>query len=320
MAYNGGTFNEWKLREEMCEIGRRVYNKGFAAANDGNISFRLDENRVLCTPTRVSKGFMKPDDLCIVDLDGKQVSGKKKRSSEILLHLTIMKTRPDVRSVVHCHPPHATAFAVAHEPIPKCTMPEFEVFLGEVAIAPYETPGTQTFADTIIPYIKDTDTVLLANHGTVTAGSDLMDAYFKTEIIDAYCRILILTKQLGRVEYYSDAKAAELIKIKPALGIRDVRLEKGLENCDLCANSLFQKGYSDFSPEPHAFHHPRQISEQSGPATEALVDAVVKSITGGGQPINSAPAGNSSGLSADQFNALVSAVTDQVMAALGGSR
>ncbi|MFM7128184.1 MAG: class II aldolase/adducin family protein, partial [bacterium] len=101
MAYNGGTFNEWKLREEMCEIGRRVYNKGFAAANDGNISFRLDENRVLCTPTRVSKGFMKPDDLCIVDLDGKQVSGKKKRSSEILLHLTIMKTRPDVRSVVH---------------------------------------------------------------------------------------------------------------------------------------------------------------------------------------------------------------------------
>jgi len=324
MAYNGGTFNEWKLREEMCEIGRRVYNKGFAAANDGNISFRLDENRVLCTPTRVSKGFMKPDDLCIVDLDGKQISGKKKRSSEILLHLTIMKTRPDVRSVVHCHPPHATAFAVAHEPIPKCTMPEFEVFLGEVAIAPYETPGTQTFADTIIPYIKDTDTVLLANHGTVTAGSDLMDAYFKTEIIDAYCRILILTKQIGHVEYYSDAKAAELIKIKPGLGIRDVRLEKGLENCDLCANSLFQKGYSEFSPEPHGFLHPRQVAEQSataGPANDALVDAVVKSITGGGSPVTAGPAAAaSSGLSSDQFNALVSAVTDQVMAALSGSR
>jgi len=324
MAYNGGTFNEWKLREEMCEIGRRVYNKGFAAANDGNISFRLDENRVLCTPTRVSKGFMKPDDLCIVDLNGKQISGKKKRSSEILLHLTIMKTRPDVRSVVHCHPPHATAFAVAHEPIPKCTMPEFEVFLGEVAIAPYETPGTQTFADTIIPYIKDTDTVLLANHGTVTAGSDLMDAYFKTEIIDAYCRILILTKQIGRVEYYSDAKAAELIKIKPGLGIRDVRLEKGLENCDLCANSLFQKGYSEFSPEPHGFLHPRQVAEQSataGPANDALVDAVVKSITGGGSPVTAGPAAAaSSGLSSDQFNALVSAVTDQVMAALSGSR
>ena len=91
--------SEWKLREEMCEVGRRIYNKGFAAANDGNISYRLSEDRVLCTPTRVSKGFMKPDDLCIVDMDGKQVSGKRKRSSEILLHLTIMKTRTDVKSV-----------------------------------------------------------------------------------------------------------------------------------------------------------------------------------------------------------------------------
>ena len=322
MAYNAGNFNEWKLREEMCEIGRRIYNKGFAAANDGNISFRLDENRVLCTPTRVSKGYMKPDDLCIVDMEGKQISGKRKRSSEILMHLTIMKTRPDVRSVVHCHPPHATAFAVAHEPIPKCTMPEFEVFLGEVAIAPYETPGTQTFADTIIPYIKDTDTILLANHGTVTAGSDLMDAYFKTEIIDAYCRIL--TKQLGRVEYYSDAKAAELIKIKPNLGIRDVRLEKGLENCDLCANSLFQKGYNEFSPEPHAFLHPRQQAElaaQAAPSasTDALVDAVVKSITGGGAPVTAAPAA-APALSSEQFNTLVSTVTDQVMAALKAAR
>ena len=99
MIGNGSVMNEWKLREQMCEIGRRIYNKGFAAANDGNISYRLGDDRVLCSPTRVSKGFMKPDDLCIVDLDGKQVSGKRKRSSEILLHLTIMKARADVRSV-----------------------------------------------------------------------------------------------------------------------------------------------------------------------------------------------------------------------------
>src|ERR1700753_3569200 len=250
---NNGAMSEWKLREEMCEVGRRVHNKGFAAANDGNISYRLSEDRVLCTPTRVSKGFMKPDDLCIVDMDGKQVSGKRKRSSEILLHLTIMKTRPDVKWCVHCPPPHATAFAVAHEPIPKCTMPEFEVFLGEVAIAPYETPGTQAFADTVIPYVKDTDTILLANHGTITVGKDLEDAYFKTEIIDAYCRILLLTRQLGRVNYYSDEKAAELLRLKPRLGIRDVLLEKGLENCALCGNSLFREGYTDSKPEPKAF-------------------------------------------------------------------
>jgi L-fuculose-phosphate aldolase len=293
--------NEWKLREEMCEIGRRVYNKGFAAANDGNISFRLSDDRVLCTPTRVSKGFMKPDDLCVVDMDGGQVSGKRKRSSEILLHLTIMKERPDVRSVVHCHPPHATAFAVAHEPIPKCTMPEFEVFLGEVAITPYETPGSQKFADTVIPYIKDTDVILLANHGTVTAGTDLTDAYFKTEIIDAYCRILILAKQLGHVNYYSDEKAAELLRLKPGLGIRDVRLERGLENCDLCGNSLFREGYSDFVPEPRAFV-PAKL-QQAAPAASSACAC-------------SAPSKPEAG--AADFESLVQRITDQVMHAMNG--
>lgn len=296
---NGSTMSEWKLREQMCEIGRRVYAKGFAAANDGNISYRLSDDRVLCTPTRVSKGFMKPDDLCVVDMEGKQVSGKRKRSSEILLHLTIMGARPDVRSCVHCHPPHATAFAVAHEPIPKCTMPEFEVFLGEVAMSRYETPGGQGFADTVLPYVKDTDTIILANHGTITYGSDLEDAYFKTEIIDAYCRILILAKQIGRVNYYDDEKAAELIRLKPKLGIPDARLDRGLENCDLCGNSLFREGYSDFAPEPHAFVHPK-LAQQLEKATRAA------------EP-------SSNGKAAPDLDALVKAITDQVMQAMGGA-
>ena len=109
----------------------------------------------------------------------------------------------------------------------------------------------------MLPYVKDTDTILLANHGTVTYGSDLEDAYFKTEIIDAYCRILILAKQLGRVNYYTDEKAAELIRLKPNLGIPDPRLERGLENCDLCGNSLFREGYGEPSPEPAVFIHPK---------------------------------------------------------------
>jgi L-fuculose-phosphate aldolase len=296
---NCALMSEWKLREQMCEIGRRVYAKGFAAANDGNISYRLSEDRVLCSPTRVSKGFMKPDDLCIVDLDGKQVSGKRKRSSEILLHLAILKARPDVRSCVHCHPPHATAFAVAHEPIPKCVLPEFEVFLGEVAISPYETPGGQKFAETVLPYVKDTDTIILANHGTITYGSDLEDAYFKTEIIDAYCRILILTKQLGRVNYYSDDKAAELIRLKPSLGIADPRLERGLENCDLCGNSLFREGYSDFAPESHAFIPAK--SQQAHPSTKAT-----------------APSSN--GHTPGDLDSLVKLITDQVMQAVNGAQ
>jgi L-fuculose-phosphate aldolase len=301
MASNGSIMSEWKLREEMCEIGRRVYAKGFAAANDGNISYRLSDDRVLCTPTRVSKGFMKPDDLCIVDMDGKQVSGKRPRSSEILLHLAIFKTRPDVRSCVHCHPPHATAFAVAHEPIPKCTMPEFEVFLGEVAITPYETPGGQPFAETVIPYVKDTDTIILANHGTITCGTDLTDAYFKTEIIDAYCRILLLAKQLGTVNYYSDEKAAELIRLKPKLGIRDARLERGLENCDLCGNSLFREGYTEFKPEPKAFI-PAKFQQQAEAKPQA-----------GPAPSSNGHAGG------PDIDALVKSITDQVMLALNGA-
>jgi L-fuculose-phosphate aldolase len=331
MYGNGTVMNEWKFRELMCEIGRRIYNKGFAAANDGNISYRLGEDRVLCSPTRVSKGFMKPDDLCIVDLDGKQVSGKRNRSSEILLHLTIMKARPDVRSVVHCHPPHATAFAVAREPIPKCVLPEIEVFLGEVAISPYETPGGQSFADSVLPFVKDTETILLANHGTVTYGSDLEDAYFKTEIIDAYCRILLLAKQLGRVNYYTDEKAAELIRLKPKLGIPDPRLELGLENCDLCGNSLFRQGYGEPSPEPKVFVHPKIAREQPEPspiesrltplASETRHSATAARASGTARPaLSNGPSPNGKAqASGGDAEALIQAITDQVMAVLNGA-
>ena len=196
--------NEFKLKEQICEIGRRVYAKGFAAANDGNISIRLNDREVLCTPTMVSKGFLKPEDMCKVDYEGKQLAGTKKRTSEILLHLAVYKARPDVMAAVHCHPPHATAFAVAEEPIPKCVLPEVEVFLGEVPIANYETPGSQKFADTVIPFVKKCNTIILANHGTVTFGPDLEKAYWNSEIIDAYCRILILARQLGRVNYFTE--------------------------------------------------------------------------------------------------------------------
>ena len=131
--WNSG-IHDRALKEQICEIGRRVYNKGFAAANDGNISIRVGENEVLCSPTMICKGFMTPDDICAVDLQGNQIAGKRKRTSEVLLHLAIMRARPDVKAVVHCHPPHATAFGVAREPIPQCVLPEVEVFLGEIPI------------------------------------------------------------------------------------------------------------------------------------------------------------------------------------------
>jgi L-fuculose-phosphate aldolase len=281
--------NEYKLKEQICEIGRRVYNRGFAAANDGNITVRLNEREFLCTPTMVSKGYMKPDDICKVDLTGKQLAGSRKRTSEVLLHLTVYKVRPDVGAVVHCHPPHATAFAVAHEPIPKCILPEVEVFLGEVPVARYETPGGQKFADTIAPYVKDCNTIILANHGTVSFGPNLENAYFNTEIIDAYCRILILARQLGRINFFSEEQTRELLALKKRLGYDDVRFRD--EGCAICGPSSFDESYSEFVPEPVAFR--LEACSAAGRNGQAPADVDVE--------------------------ALVRTITDQVMAVLAGA-
>jgi L-fuculose-phosphate aldolase len=233
--------NEPKLKAQICDIGRRLYAKGFAAANDGNISVRLNERALLCTPTLVSKGFMKPQDICKVDYQGKQLSGRRQPSSELKMHLTVYRHRPDVKAVVHCHPPHATAFAVAGIPIPQCIMAEVEVNLGEVPTAQYETPGTEKFAQTIVPYLKSSNTIILASHGTVTFGPDLEKAYFNTEIIDAYCHILILTRQLGRVNCLTERHVLELLEQKKKLGLDDPRFQGGL-NCRTCTNKDFVRG------------------------------------------------------------------------------
>jgi L-fuculose-phosphate aldolase len=266
--------NEHKLKQEICEIGRRVYAKGFAAANDGNISVRLNDKEVLCTPTMMSKGFLKPEDLCVVDYEGKQLRGTRKRSSEILLHLSVYKHRPDVQAVVHCHPPHATAFAVAGVPVPQCVLPEVEVFLGEVPTAIYETPGTQKFADTIVPHLKSSNTIILANHGTVTFGPDLEKAYWNSEIIDAYCKILILARQIGNVNYFSDGQTKELLDLKKKLGYDDIRFHK--QDCEICAHTEFGRGYEE--PETACACPTAEKSSANGQATPD-VDTLVRLVT-----------------------------------------
>jgi L-fuculose-phosphate aldolase len=289
--WNSG-INDRGLKEEICEIGRRIYDKGFAAANDGNISIRVGPNEVLCSPTMICKGFMKPEDICAVDLEGTQIAGVRKRTSEVLLHLAIMRKRPDVKAVVHCHPPHATAFAVAGEPIPQCILPEVEVFMGEVPIAPYETPGDQKFADTVVPFLESTNTIILKNHGTVSFGKTLEEAYWKTEILDAYCRILLLAKQLGPVEYLNEQKSRELLDLKKKLGFDDPRFHN--EDCDLCGNSAFRDGYKEHIPVQRAFpkapHYPGYLQEPCGTACEQT---------------------------ANEDEDLVRMITDQVLTALG---
>src|SRR5437763_406962 len=234
--------SEFKLKEQMCEIGRKIWLKGFCAGNEGNHSFRLGEDRILCTPSLISKGNLKPDDMCIVDLEGKQISGKRKRTSEILLHLTIYKARPDVRAVIHSHPPHATAFAVASVDLPTCIHPEAEVCLGAVKTARYVTPGDQRLGDSILPYVKDSNTILLQSHGVVTYGDDLERAYYQLEIVDAYARILILAKQVGSIRPLAADEMKELLELKGRFGLTDTRLAAGLEKMSCSTDFLSRVG------------------------------------------------------------------------------
>jgi len=238
---NGATrIPEFKLREQMVDVGRKIWLKGFCAGNEGNHSYRLSEDRVLCTPSLISKGNLKPDDMCIVDMEGKQVSGKRKRTSEILLHLAIYKGRDDVRAVIHSHPPHATAFAIADIDLPTCIHPEAEVFLGPVKTAKYVTPGDTRLPESIKPFIKESNTILLGNHGVVCYGPDLEDAYYKLEIVDAYARILLLTKQLGSVRPLSGDEMTDLLALKSKFGMYDPRTAPGAKpESQACAGTDF---------------------------------------------------------------------------------
>src|SRR5947209_5264564 len=244
MAINGklnGTprVSEFKLKEHLCEIGRRIWIKGFCAGNEGNHSFRIAPNKFLCTPTGVSKGFLKPDDICTVDGDGKQLAGRMKRTSEFLMHAAIYKARPDVNAVIHSHPPHATAFAIAGVELPTCIHPEAEVFLGPVKTAKYVTPGDKRLGESILPFVKDSNTVLMGNHGAVCFHADLEICYYQLEIVDAYARILLLTKQLGNVNTLNGPEMVELIKLKERFGFTDPRMEDARKGAVSCAASDF---------------------------------------------------------------------------------
>jgi L-fuculose-phosphate aldolase len=215
---------ERELREAVCDAGRRLHERGFVAAWDGNISHRLPDGSFLCTPTLCPKGRLKPDELCTVDAASRQLYGPRPRTSEILLHLAIYRHRPDVQAVVHAHPPHATAFAITGEPIPDAVLPEVEYFLGPVSTVPYETPGTTKFADSVAPYLDRTNTLVLANHGTVSFAATLELALGFTEILDAYCRILLLARPLGSYRRLTEAQVGELLELKRRAGYVDPRL------------------------------------------------------------------------------------------------
>ncbi len=309
MAYKGNgsksgsninSISEWKLKEQMCDIGRRIWLKGFCAGNEGNHSYRISENRILCTPTGISKGNLKPDDLCVVDMTGKQISGSRKRTSEILLHLSIYKARPDVKAVIHSHPPHATAFAVAGIDLPTCIHPEAEVFLGTVKTAKYVTPGDTRLGESILPYVKDSNTILLQSHGVVCFHPDLEQAYYQLEIVDAYARILILTKQLGSVRPLDSGEMKELLELKARFGLKDARIDAGLDKLSCAGTDFMSRVSGDIATRGRM-----QAGAGTVPAPKASANPLEAAI---------------SSMAPQNFNAadieqLVQTITDQIMAA-----
>jgi len=212
-----------QAKSQICEIGRRIWQRGYCSGNEGNHSVRIGK-KVFCTPSQISKGFMNPTDIAMCDLKGKQLAGKRKRTSEIFLHLAIYNARPDVGAVVHGHPPHATAFAISGISLPTCIHPEAEVFLGKVPTVPYVCPGDNRLGDSILPYIQQNDILLLGSHGVVTAGKDLTDAYYKFEVLEAYARVLLLAQQIGSLERFSPDQMQGLLKLKERFGMTDPRL------------------------------------------------------------------------------------------------
>ena len=224
--------NEFEIKKQICEIGKRIYAQGMVASNDGNISVKLNDNEFLCTPTGVSKGFMTPEYICKVDRDGKviQANAGFKPSSEIKMHMRVYKERPDVTAVVHAHPMYATAFAIAGIPLTQPIMPEAVIALGCVPIAEYGTPSTEEIPDAVSKYLQSFDAVLLENHGALSFSDSLLSAYHKMESVEFYAKLLYLSRQLGGPKELSEAQVQRLYEIRRQFGM------KGKHPADLCPN------------------------------------------------------------------------------------
>ena len=235
--------NEKEIREQICDIGKRIYNRNMVAANDGNISVKIDDGVFLCTPTGVSKGFMTPDYICKVDESGNVIEANEgfRPSSEIKMHVRVYAKRPDVGAVVHAHPNFATSFAIAGKPLSKPIMPEAVISLGCVPLAPYGTPSTPQIPDAIEPYLNDFDSVLLENHGALTWSSDLLSAYMKMESLEFYAELMYKSTVIGEPTEFTKEQIADLVEIRHKMGIQGkYPADRKAENCYKCKRCFWK--------------------------------------------------------------------------------
>ena len=265
-ALPGRRVTEHELRQEMVRVGRLMWERGYVAATDGNLSARLSSDRLLVTPTGLSKGFLSTDDPVVIRLDGEPLSPVTHRgrdwkpSSETLMHLQVYHQRPDVDAVVHAHPPLATAFSIAGVSLARCVLPEVVVALGGIPTAEYATPGTLEVPKTIDRFIQDYDAIILAHHGSLTLGKTLWEAYLRLEKVEHTAQITLAAQQLGRVSTLSPQAVDRLTEMR-----RELLQRQGRDLCEGCTVCLLGDGYQ----------LPTELSEIEG---EALVQQITQTV------------------------------------------
>lgn len=267
MITPGTKKTEDEHRRDLCEVGRWVHQREYVAATDGNVSVRLDNQRVLTSPTRMSKGMMQPDDLVVIDYQGKKLLGRRNASSEIAMHLLVYRRRPDVHAVVHAHPPVATGYAAAGLPLNQALISEVVLALGCIPIAEYGTPGTPELSDALTPLVGQYDAILMANHGVVTYGADLLTAYMRMETVEHFARISLVAHLLGRQVLLSREEVEKLGEARARyFGARGAPVAPLTEICPVTANGRAVPA----TPAGDRFWVSRE-------ELEALIDEAVKS-------------------------------------------
>ena len=233
--------SEFETRREIVEIGRRLWERGYVAANDGNISARL-AGRILVTPTGFSKGFLDPSDIVVVSEGGKKLSGAADPTSELPMHLAVYGERADVQAVVHAHPPKSTGFAVAGVPLAQCVLPEVILTLGEVPLAGYATPSTEEVARSIREFLPRFNAILLSNHGALTLGRDLSQAYFRMETVEHFAEITLVARALGGPSPLSCDDVRKLLNVREQLGLGETVAD--CSDCGACDAAAAPSGAS----------------------------------------------------------------------------
>ncbi|WP_114352596.1 class II aldolase/adducin family protein [Saliterribacillus persicus] len=261
--------SDFEAKKLMVDIGKRIYNKNFVAANDGNISVRVGPNTIWTTPTGVSKGFLRPDMMVKMNIDGKILAGSRKPSSEVKMHLRVYQESEDTNAVVHAHPPVATSFAIAGVSLEKPVSPEAVVLLGRVPVAPYATPGTTQVPDSITPFIKDYHAVLLANHGALTWGRDLIEAYYRMESLEHYALMLMYSNNIiNKANELNCSQISDLMEIRDHLGIKT----GGIPPCDINLETTQNEGNNNANKQ--------QVIEE---IVSSVTNRVVTELKKGGQ-------------------------------------